>query len=198
MNDFIFRRHRIAPRSNHRNPKGVNTLKKCIFKQTPQYSLNQLGPRTLLLCSLFRRLLRGLFCRWLGHLFRSLFRWLLGRRLRRCRQNPLRFTDSRQPYLLPVLRGTNGHRSHVHIGEVRLVQHFREELHVHGEALDDGEIEEQLDGEVALRIHVGTEELVDAEVFLGKDELAGFQYEKITYSFGSMLRLEINLPSSVL
>ena len=84
------------------------------------------------------------------------------------------------------------------MGEVRLVQHFREELHVHGEALDDGEIAEQLDGEVALRIHVGTEELVDAEVFLGKDELAGFQYEKITYSFGSMLRLEINLPSSVL
>lgn len=147
---------------------------------------------------MFRWLLHGLLgrllCSWLGRLFLSLFRWLLGR----CRQHPLRFTHIIQPHLLPVLRGTNGHRSHVHIGEVRLVQHFREELHVHGEALDDGEIEEQLDGEVALRIHVGAEELVDAEVFLGKDELAMFQYEKITYSFGSMLRLEINLPSSVL
>ena len=69
-------------------------------------------------------------------------------------------------------------------------------VHIDAKLLNRGNKKKQVDGEIALHVHIGAEELVRSEVLVGEDKLPTVNAVSMTYSLGMMLVFTMLFPIS--
>ena len=104
--------------------------------------------------------------------------------------------EDKHAYLLPNRLRPDSHAAHVHFRQRTVSENLGKSVHIDAKLLNRGNKKKQVDGEIALHVHIGAEELVRSEVLVGEDKLPTVNAVSMTYSLGMMLVFTMLFPIS--